>query len=92
MLLKKTIHQRFSKVVSTHLWNTPPKPLPTCYKGIPFIVGEQGIAWGVRYRGVLYLSWSFTFSAVQHPPKGPKTDHHYIPPSSTSNITSTSPF
>ena len=29
----------FSKVVSTHLWNTPPKPLPTDYKGIPFIIG-----------------------------------------------------
>ena len=34
------------------LWtNTPlehtPKPSPTGYKGIPFIVGEGGIAWGV---------------------------------------------
>ena len=32
-------------------FNTPlehtPKPLPTGYKGIPFIVGERGIAWGV---------------------------------------------
>ena len=28
-----------SKVVSTHLWNTAPKPLPTGCKGNPFIVG-----------------------------------------------------
>ena len=34
-----------SKVVSTHRTGThPEKPLPTCYKGIPFIVGERGIA------------------------------------------------
>ena len=31
----------------------PGQPLPTGCKGIPFIVGERGIAWGVRYRGVL---------------------------------------
>jgi len=29
----------YSKVVSTHLWSTPLKPLPTGYKGIPFIIG-----------------------------------------------------
>ena len=28
-----------SKVVSTHLWNTPLNLLPTGYEGIPFIVG-----------------------------------------------------
>ena len=40
----------FSKVVSTHLWNTP-KPLPTGCKWNPFIVGS-GIAWGVAPLGV----------------------------------------
>ena len=53
------IHQLMSKVVSTHLWNIlehTPKPLPTGYKGIPFIIGEEGIARGVRYRGVLSFS------------------------------------
>ncbi len=34
-----------------------PKPLPTGYKGIPSIVGK-GMAWGVRYRGVLQSSWT----------------------------------
>ena len=34
-----------SKVVSTHRTGThPEQPLPTGYKGIPFIVGEWGIA------------------------------------------------
>ena len=52
-----------AKVVSTHLWNTPR------YKGIPFIIGERGIAWGVLwgcvgeqqikrvYICVIFLSW-----------------------------------
>ena len=39
----------FQHTFGTH----PEKHLPTGYKGIPFIVGERGIAWGVRYRGVL---------------------------------------
>ena len=34
-----------SKVVSTHPTGThPEQPLPTGYNGIPFIVGERGIA------------------------------------------------
>ena len=33
-----------------------PKPFPAGYKGIPFIIGEEGIATGVRYRGVLSFS------------------------------------
>ena len=38
----------FSKVVSTHRTGThPEQPLPTGYNGIPVIVGERGIAWGV---------------------------------------------
>ena len=39
-----------SKVVSTHLWNTPLNLLPTGYNGIPFIVGQGdclGCALGV---------------------------------------------
>ena len=29
-----------------------PKPLPKGHEGIPFILGERVIAWGVRYGGV----------------------------------------
>ena len=47
-----------SKVVSTHLWNTPRATFTNrlCF-GIPFILGERGIAWGVRYPGVLSFTW-----------------------------------
>ena len=39
-----------SKVVSTHRTGThPEQPLPTGYKGIPFIIGDRGIAWGVPW-------------------------------------------
>ena len=43
-----------SKVVSTHLWNTPRATFTNrlCV-GIPFIVGERGIAERVCSRGVL---------------------------------------
>ncbi len=43
-----------SKVVSTHLWNTPRATftLGAIKAGIPAIVGERGIARGVRYRDV----------------------------------------
>ena len=44
----------FQHTFGTH----PEQPLPTGHKGVLFIVGERGIAWGVRYRGVLYLSWN----------------------------------
>ena len=48
--------QFFSNVVSTHLWNTPRATFTNrgC-KGIPFIVGERGIAWGVLYGCVVIL-------------------------------------
>ena len=43
MLMDAEKNIEFSKVVSTHRTGThpeqPPKPLPTGYKGIPFIVG-----------------------------------------------------
>ena len=49
----------FSKVVSTHLWNTPLNHLPTHCKGNPFIVGYGdclGCAPGVccNFLGILY--------------------------------------
>ena len=39
----------------TELEHTP-KPLPTGYKGIPFIIGERGLP-GVCPGGVLQFSW-----------------------------------
>ncbi len=55
-----------SKVVSTHLWNTPPKPLPTGYTGIPFIVGQGdclGCALGVccNFLGIQRCLWLSCF-------------------------------
>ena len=48
-----TLHT--SKVVPTHLWNTPlsPKPLPRGYKKIPFIFG-----WEDCLEGELQLPWN----------------------------------
>ncbi len=35
----------FQHTFGTH----PGQPLPTGYKGIPFIIGERGISWGVLW-------------------------------------------
>ena len=51
-----------SKVVSTHQTGTHPgQPLPTGYKGIPFIIGERGIAWGVLWGCVAIFLDHVTF-------------------------------
>ena len=61
------LHQ--SKVVSTHLWNTPRATFyQQAVKGNLSQLG-RGIAWGVRYRGVLYLSWNQVISTDITPQK-----------------------
>ena len=44
-----------------------PKPLPKGHEGIPFILGERVIAWGVRYRGVArdFLGKKVTGRSIQ---------------------------
>ena len=43
-----------------------PKPLPTGYKGIPFIIGVAGGLPGVCSGGVLQLSWSSSLNINHH--------------------------
>ena len=54
-------------VLTAPYWNTPlDQPLPTGYKGIPFIIDKGDCRRGVRSWGVLFFFFFFVDNAIFH--------------------------
>ena len=75
--IKKANHFTISKVVSTHLWKTPRATFTNRLQvGIPFIVGERGIARGVFGTcTVIFLDTSYLERSWRMDPFGAQFVH-----------------